>query len=107
MYLLHYTIHDAFVCIHLKFHVAWPVTKKEEVSMTTSHMTTSRTDHLPSPLLCSVDEAASLLGVKRTFVFGLLASKQLPSCRLGRLRKIARADVDNFVECLRSEAGAT
>jgi excisionase family DNA binding protein len=61
--------------------------------------------HKPERLLGDVSEACALLGVRRTFLFGLLASGQLPSCKLGRLRKIARADLECFVERLRAEAG--
>lgn len=60
----------------------------------------------PQRLLCDVNEACALLGVRRTFLFGLLASRQLPSCKLGRLRKIARVDVEAYVEQLRAEADA-
>lgn len=69
-------------------------------------MDASESDRLSNRLLCSVDEAASLLGVKRTFVFDLLASGQLPSCKLGRLRKIARADLDAYVARLRGADAA-
>jgi excisionase family DNA binding protein len=53
-------------------------------------------------LLCSVDEACALLGVRRTFLFGLLAGGQIRSIKVGRLRKIARSDLESYVERLRS-----
>jgi excisionase family DNA binding protein len=57
----------------------------------------------PTKLLLDVQEACGLLGVRRTFLFGLLASGQIRSVKVGRLRKIAHADLMAYVERLRAE----
>lgn len=64
----------------------------------------SHVHEAPHPLLVDVNTACSLLGVKRTMLFGLIASGQLSSCKIGRLRKIAWSDLAAFVEQLRAEA---
>jgi excisionase family DNA binding protein len=56
------------------------------------------------PLLLTVDQTAGLLGVGRTCVYSLLASGDLRAVRIGRSRRIARADVVQFVERLRASA---
>jgi len=60
---------------------------------------------LPQRMLVDVNEACGLLGVRRTFLFGLLARGEIRSVKVGRLRKIARTDLDAYVERLRAEAG--
>ncbi len=59
--------------------------------------------HTPLPLLVDVNTACSLLGIKRTMLFGLIASGRLRSCKVGRLRKIAQADLEAFIEQLRAD----
>ncbi len=65
-------------------------------------MSMSDTRDTSRRMLIDVNEACSLLGVKRTFLFSLLASGRLRSVKLGRLRRIARADLEEYVEQLRS-----
>ena len=55
------------------------------------------------PLLYDVNEACSLLGVKRTFLFTLIASGQLKSVKIGRLRKVTRVDLEAYIEQRRQE----
>lgn len=60
---------------------------------------------LPTPdkLAYSVAETAEVLGIGRTMVFELIRTKRLPSMKIGHRRLVARADVEAFVERLRSE----
>ena len=70
----------------------------------------SRSDvarEMPQRVLVDVNEACGLLGVRRTFLFGLLARGEIRSVKVGRLRKIARADLDAYVERLRTEAAGS
>jgi excisionase family DNA binding protein len=48
--------------------------------------------------LLSADELARELGVGRTTAYALLWSGQIPSMKIGRLRKIRREDVEAFIE---------
>ena len=59
--------------------------------------------------LLSADELARELGVGRTTAYALLWSGQIPSMKVGRLRKVRREDVEAFIQVgmERSEHGAT
>ena len=48
--------------------------------------------------LLSPEQLADYLGCGRTYVYGLLARGEIPSFKLGKLRRVRRADVDVFVE---------
>ena len=61
----------------------------------------------PGQLLYSVEEAADLLGIGRTFMFHLLATGEIDSFKIGRRRKIPRDALDGYIERLRSEQAAT
>ena len=61
----------------------------------------------PGQLLYSVEEAASLLGIGRTFMFHLLATGEIDSLKIGRRRKIPRDAIDGYIERLRAQQGAT
>jgi excisionase family DNA binding protein len=51
--------------------------------------------------MMSPEELAQFLGLGRTYTYQLLKSKAIPSARIGRLRRIRRADAERFVEaCL-------
>jgi excisionase family DNA binding protein len=52
-------------------------------------------------LLVSVDRAAEMLGIGRTATYGLVARGELPAVRIGRSRRVAIADLVEFVERLR------
>lgn len=56
-------------------------------------------------LLLSVVEAARRLGIGRTLMYELLRSGQIPSVRVGRLRKVATAALEAFVTGLREQGG--
>ena len=70
------------------------------------------TEHVASPLsgsgqiLYSVEEAAGLLGIGRTFMFHLLATGEIDSLKIGRLRKIPRDAIDGYIDRLRTRQGA-
>jgi excisionase family DNA binding protein len=58
-----------------------------------------RRDHIDgNPLLYSVPEAARLLGVGRTYMFRLIASGEVESIKLGKLRKIPRDALGRYID---------
>lgn len=69
---------------------------------------TERADRasVPSRLLYSVEEAADLLGIGRTFMFHLLATGEIDSFKIGKRRKVPRDALDGYIERLRSEQAA-
>jgi excisionase family DNA binding protein len=62
---------------------------------------TTRSDG--SRRLYSAVEAARLLGVGRTFMFHLIATGRIESVKIGKLRKIPAAALDEYVDRLRAE----
>ena len=48
--------------------------------------------------LLSADELARELGVGRTIAYALLLLGQIPSMKIGRLRKVRREDVQAFID---------
>lgn len=48
-------------------------------------------------ILLRAEEAARLLGISRTAVFGLIATGELRSLTIGRRRRIPRAALDDYV----------
>ena len=58
-------------------------------------------------LLYSVEEAAELLGIGRTFMFELVATGQVASLKLGKRRKIPRSALDEYVTRLAAEQAAS
>ncbi len=57
-------------------------------------------------LLYSIEEAAQLLGIGRTFMFELVATGQIASLKIGRRRKIPSSALDAYVERLAAEQAA-
>ena len=57
-------------------------------------------------LLFSVEEAAELLGIGRTFMFQLVATGEIDSLKIGKKRKIPRDAIDGYIRRLRSEHAA-
>jgi excisionase family DNA binding protein len=49
-------------------------------------------------LLYSVPEAARILGVGRTYMFRLLATGQVESIKVGKLRKIPRDALSRYID---------
>jgi excisionase family DNA binding protein len=60
-----------------------------------------------SQLLYSVEEAAGMIGIGRTFMFHLLATGEIDSLKIGRRRKVPRDAIDDYIERLRAQQGAT
>ncbi|MGH7642549.1 MAG: helix-turn-helix domain-containing protein [Candidatus Dormibacteria bacterium] len=48
-------------------------------------------------LLLDVQEAASMLGCHRTFLYGMIQRGELPVVKLGRLTRIPAAALDRYV----------
>ena len=48
--------------------------------------------------LLTVEQVQELLKVGRTFAYSLVKSGELPSYRVGRLLRIRRADVEQWLE---------
>ena len=59
------------------------------------------TEYLMSP-----EELAEFLGLGRTSTYALLRAGEIPSIRIGKLRKVRRSDVDKFVEDRLAHGGA-
>ena len=51
-------------------------------------------------LLLTVEDAASVLQIGRTRVFGLIANGALASVKIGRSRRIRRRDLEAYVKSL-------
>jgi len=54
------------------------------------------------PLLLDVPAVMRALNVSRTYVFQIMGTGELPSVKLGRVRRVRRADLVAFVEGLSS-----
>lgn len=48
--------------------------------------------------LLSPEEMAEMLGCGRTYAYQLLSRGEIPSFKLGKLRKVRRRDVERFIE---------
>jgi len=57
-------------------------------------------------LLYSVEEAANLLGIGRTFMFQLVATGEIDSFKVGKHRKIPNGALDMYIKRLREEQAA-
>ena len=60
----------------------------------------------PGRLVYSVQEAADLLGISRSFMFQLVATGEIDSFKIGKRRKIPREALDGYIQRLRSEQAA-
>lgn len=60
----------------------------------------------PRRLVYSVEEAADLLGIGRTFMFHLVASGEIESFKIGKRRKIHYDALAGYIERLRSDQAA-
>jgi excisionase family DNA binding protein len=61
---------------------------------------------IPVRLAYSVEEAAALLGIGRTFMFQLVATGEIESFKIGNLRKISHEALVAYIDRLRSEQAA-
>ena len=59
----------------------------------------------PEPLVYSVEEAATALGIDRSLAFDLVRRGELPTLRLGRRRVIPRHLLQNWLESRTSASG--
>jgi excisionase family DNA binding protein len=48
--------------------------------------------------LLSPEEVRQHLGLSRTYTYRLLATGAIPCVRIGRLRKVRRTDLEQFIE---------
>jgi excisionase family DNA binding protein len=65
--------------------------------------TTENTTVAMAPLLLTVEQAAERLGVGRTTLFGLIASGEVESVSLGRLRRVPAECLNEYVRRLRAQ----
>lgn len=61
--------------------------------MAPNTQTEELTEYLMNP-----EEVRQYLGLGRTYTYRLLATGAIPSVRIGRLRKVRRADLEEFIE---------
>jgi excisionase family DNA binding protein len=59
-----------------------------------------------SRLAYSVEEAATQLGIGRTFMFQLIATGEIESFKIGKLRKISHGALIDYLNRLRAEQSA-
>lgn len=57
----------------------------------------AQTTNEHQPLLLTVKEAAELLRISRTTLFGLMQNDRIKRIRMGRVVRIARAEIDRFL----------
>ena len=53
----------------------------------------------------SLEEVAELLGVNYQLIYKLVRSGELPSARIGKVYRVVRCDLDQYVERSKSHAG--
>ena len=58
---------------------------------------------VPERLVYSVDEAADLLGIGRTYMFRLVTTGEIDSFKIGSRRKIPRDALDRYIARLRAD----
>ncbi len=51
-----------------------------------------------NPLLLTPEEAFALIGVGRSHGFKLLSSGEIPSIKIGRLRRVPRTAIEQWIE---------
>ncbi len=66
-------------------------------------MATEKNAYHGSRRLYSALEAASMLGVGRTYMFHLIATGQIESVKIGKLRKIPSDALEEYIDRLRAE----
>lgn len=57
-----------------------------------------------APLLLTAEDAARRIGCGRTMIYSLIASGDIETVKIGRLRRVPAAAVAEYVERLRSGA---
>lgn len=56
------------------------------------------TTEIPQPLLLNVNQVAKLLGLGRTKVYELIATRQLPAIHFGRAVRVSSASLQRWLE---------
>jgi excisionase family DNA binding protein len=84
--------------------IVGPTSRQAQSAVPGSPLTRSRLRH-PSleehgRLLLTVEDAASVLQIGRTRVFGLISNGVLSSVKIGRSRRIRRRDLEAYVASL-------
>ncbi len=59
---------------------------------------------MPNDTYMSLEEVADLLGVTYQLIYRLVRSGELPAVRLGKLYRVAKADLDKYLESSKSGA---
>lgn len=59
---------------------------------------------LEAKLLLSVDEAATLMSLGRSIVYDLVMRQQIPSIKVGRMRRVPVSALRDYVQRLIEEA---
>ena len=85
-----------FACVHTQSH--GPDTQARRIRR-------DRAMGMCQKLLLTVIEAAQRLGFGRSMTYQLIQKGALPSIKIGGARRVAVADLEEFVGRLRSEAG--
>lgn len=62
---------------------------------------------MQTPLLLVPEQAAQELGIGRTAIFALIKAGAIESVKIGRCRRIPRAALEEYVERLRGQQGAS
>lgn len=65
--------------------------------------TTTGAPRAVEPAMLSPEELATYLGCGRTYAYKLIADGAVRSVKLGRLRRVRRADADAFIEDLAAD----
>jgi excisionase family DNA binding protein len=60
-------------------------------------MTMARRTPSPDQLLLTPEEAASILRIGRTMIYALIRDEALRAVRIGRSRRISRAELERYV----------
>lgn len=58
---------------------------------------------MPARVLLTVEEAAEQLGIGRTLLYKLIADGEIESIRIGRLRRVPTAAIQDYTRRLRGE----
>lgn len=59
----------------------------------------------PDSYLLTTAETSDILAISRSKLFALIKSGELPSCKVGRCRRISRITLDEFIDSLAENGG--
>ena len=54
-------------------------------------------DHAPVKMLVTIDEAAQAMSVGRTLLYDLMMRKEIASIKVGRVRRVPLAAIDDYI----------